>query len=290
MRFTFTTLLIVVCLFVGLPLISAQNQVVSETDVAFGEAGGEKLLLDVYRPQKAEGKRPAVVLVHGGGWRGGDKRGFAWHGQRLAEKGFVAFSVNYRLAPKHTYPAQLDDCQRAVRWVRANATQYGVDPQRIGAVGSSAGGHLVALLGTRDTRDKTEDALSKFSSKVQCVVDYFGPTDLRPNADRLPAQTVRNFIGKDASEAPELYADASPVTHVSKDDALFLIVHGTNDNTVPMAASEKLLNALKQAGVDATLLKIEGAGHGFHNQVNTPDAQKAWEAVVEFLMKRLKPS
>lgn len=113
---------------------------------------------------------------------------------------------------------------------------------------------------------------------------------LRPNPIRLPAQAVRDFIGKDASEAPELYADASPITHVSKDDAPFLIVHGTNDITVPMAASEKLMDALKQAGVDATLLKVEGAGHGFHNQVNTPNAQKAWEAVVEFLTKQLKPT
>lgn len=262
----------------------------TERNVVYGTVSGENLYLDVYRPKDTQSKHPAIVFIHGGGFRGGDKSQFGWHANQVIEKGYVAFSLNYRLAPKDLYPAAVDDCQRAIRWIRANAERYGVDPDRIGAAGSSAGGHLVSMLGTCDTLHPTEDGLATFSSKVSCVVNYFGPTDFRPvvNSPRAVA-TLANFLGKSAQEAPDLYADASPITHVSKTSVPFLSLHGNNDTSIPIAQSEKLTEALKQAGVEATLLTVEGAGHGFHNQVDSDNAQKAWQAALEFFDRHLKP-
>lgn len=262
----------------------------SERNVVYGTAGGQSLLLDVFRPKASEGPRPAVIFIHGGGFRGGDKSQFSWYANQLAGKGYVAFSINYRLAPKNLYPAAVDDCQRAVRWVRANAAEYGIDPNRIGAAGSSAGGHLVAMLGTCETLHGTNDDLDGYSSKVNCVVNYFGPTDFRPAANSPRAvQALANFLGKTAAEAPELYAEASPITHVGKDSAPCLSLHGSSDTSIPIAQSEKLTQALAAAGVEAALVTIEGAGHGFHNQADSENAQKAWQAAVAFFDRHLQP-
>jgi acetyl esterase/lipase len=279
------------CLAVG--ALRAQNnakkyEVVIENDVPYGEAGGEKLVLDVYRPKDATGKRPAVMLIHGGGWRQGSKSDFKTIAPDLATRGFVGFAVKYRFAPKFTHPAQLDDCQLAVRWVRANAEKYQVDADRIGAAGGSAGGHLSALLGVRDTRDNTAP-LSQFSSRVQCVVDYFGPTDLRPSSNVLYNNPVglflvREFLGKEPQQAPEICADASPITFVTKDDAPFFIIHGTADMLVPISQSEVMADALKKAGVEVSLLRVEGGGH------SADLVQKTWQETAVFLTKHLKPS
>lgn len=263
----------------------------NERNVVYGAINGENLYLDVYRPKDTEGKHPAILFIHGGGFRGGDKAQFGWHANQVREKGYVAFSLNYRLAPKDLYPAAVDDCQRAVRWIRAHADQYGVDPDRIGAVGSSAGGHLVAMLGTCETLHPIDDDLTPFSSKVNAVVNYFGPIDFRPivNSPRA-VSTLADFMGKSIDAAPELYADASPITHVSKTAAPFLSIHGRNDTSIPIAQSETLTEALKRAGAEATLLAVDGAGHGFHNQVESEDAKKAWQAAMEFLDRHLKPA
>lgn len=290
-RWYFVSLCAVLCL-AAVGVLRAQNngkkyEVVVENDVLYGEAGGEKLLLDVYRPKDAPGKRPAVVLIHGGGWRAGSKSDCKGLGQDLATRGFVGFAIKYRFAPRFTHPAQLDDCQLAVRWVRANAEKYQVDSDRIAAAGASAGGHLSAMLGVRDTRDKNAP-LSQFSSKVKCVVDVFGPMDLRLNSNTgynnpVGLVLVQGFIGKKPEESPELYADASPITFVSKDTAPFLILHGTKDNLVPISQSEAMVEALKKAGVEVNLIRVEEAGH------DAVPIQKGWQAAVEFLTKHLKP-
>lgn len=251
---------------------SSQNQPQIENDVAYGEAGGQKLLLDIYRPA-ADGKnRPAVILVHGGGWAGGDKKDFADLGKGLASQGYVAFSINYRLATANSnkYPAQLDDTQRAVRWMHANADKYGIDPKRFGALGASAGGHLVAFLGTRDTRDNSDKDLAQYSSRVQCVVDMFGPSDFTAQGPLSPEAMgiLVNFIGKTPQEAPDVYRDASPITFVDKTSAPFLIFHGTADPLVPIAQSQLLYDALRKAGVEATFVKFEGEGHGFQKKAS----------------------
>jgi len=260
-------------------------------DVEYGRAGGERLLLDLYIPEGAKKPLPAVVLIHGGGWVGGDKSRTQPAALFIAGHGYIVASVNYRLAPRHKYPAQLDDVQRAVRWLRMHAKDFGIDPKRIAAWGSSAGGHLAARLGLRDARDNSDPELSKYSARVQCVVDLFGPTDLAGAAERSPRaeRILLAFLGRPYGEAPELWRDASPLYHVSPDDAPFYIIHGTEDRLVPVSESEKLAEALRKAGVEVTFVKIEGMGHG---RPLTPRAREAFrralEGAIRFLDRHLK--
>ena len=157
-----------------------------QQDIPYGDAGGQKLLLDLYLPaENGSRPRPAIVLIHGGGWVGADKSTMRGMGNFLARTGFVAASVDYRLlrGNENRWPAQLDDVQRAVRWLRANARKYNIDPNHIGAFGHSAGAQLAALLGMEDTRDTSDPALAKYSSRVQAVVDVSGPTDFLKDHD-----------------------------------------------------------------------------------------------------------
>lgn len=261
-------LLCTLALLIGMAL-PGQTQDGADKDVVYGEAGGEQLKLDVYR-KAADGGQPlpGIIAIHGGGWSGGDKREFADACRGLADNGFVAFSVNYRLvkADANKWPAQIDDVQRAVRWIRANATKYGVDPNRIAALGASAGGHLAALLGTMDTRDNTDPTLATYSSRVQCVIDFFGPTDFTvaandKNVSPLAVALVRNFLGKTPEEAPEVYREASPITHVDKKTVPMLIFHGTLDPLVPLDQSQRFYDRLKKEGVEVQFFKLEGEGH-----------------------------
>ena len=265
-----------------------RGQAQEEKDVVYGEAGGEKLKLDVYRKEGQQGVLPAVILVHGGGWTGGDKKEFAEVSRGLAENGFVSFSVNYRLVKENSnkWPAQLDDVQRAVRWIRANAKKYNIDPNRLGAIGASAGGHLVAFLGTRDTRDNSDEALKNYSSRVNCVIDLFGPADLtlKPEEAKispLGMALVQNFIGKTPDEAPEAYKDASPITFVDKNTAPMLIYHGTADPLVPLDQSQRLYDRLKKEGIAVQFIKGEGEGHSLPTNLET--AQKLLAASGLFL-------
>lgn len=265
----------------------SQTGVQAERDVQYGEANGQKLLLDVYR-STTEQVRPAIVVIHGGGWSAGNKSQMAPVAERFAQSGFVAFSVGYRLVKpdRDKYPAQLDDVQLAVRWIRKNADKYKIDPERIGAIGFSAGGHLAALLGTRDTRDKT--IFPEFSSKVQAVVDVFGPADFDPSQKDIVGPVamaiLTNFIGKSPDAAPEMYRDASPAHHVSRDSAPFLIFHGIDDNLVPVDQSRRLERALKAKGVEVTLIEFEGEGHGFRR----PETNlRMFEESIKFFQRHL---
>ena len=166
-------------------------------NVAYGAINGHDLLLDVYEPADSGAHpRPAVLLIHGGGWTSFDKSTMRNMGKFLARSGIVAFSVNYRLLQgrDNRWPAQLDDVQRAVRWVRANAAKYRVDPEHIGAFGHSAGAQLAALLGMEDTRENSDAALAKYSSRVQAVVDVSGPTDFTTNRERRRSDFLANFL------------------------------------------------------------------------------------------------
>jgi acetyl esterase/lipase len=271
----------------------------NERDVTYGEADGQKLLLDVYLPEKPgaaavnSAPRPAVLFVHGGGWRGGNKRDFGALAAGVAKQGYVCFSVDYRLVAsnRNLWPAAWDDVQRAVRWVRANAARYHVDPQRIAAVGASAGGHLVALLGTTDTRDNSDPRLASYSSRVDCVVDMFGPVDftaaMKPKAPGIDVPAlVSQLMGKSLQEAPQLYREASPLFHVDRKSAPFLILHGTADPWVPVEQSERFDAALRSAGIESTLIKFEGEGHGFKNRENV---EKFVLAMRDFLKRHLQP-
>ena len=241
-------------------------------NVVYGAANGTQLLLDIY---ETAGPRtdlhPAVILIHGGGWTDLDKSTMSRMGQFLARSGFVAFSVDYRLfnGKQNQWPAQLDDVQRAVRWVRANAVKYGVRPEHIGAFGHSAGAQLAALLGMEDTRDNSDASLAKYSSKVQAVVDSSGPTDFVADRGAESSAFLVNFLGVRYTDKPEVWRDASPVYRVAKSDAPFLIVHGTHDDNVPIAQAQELCDKLQAAGVPVKFVKID-AGHTFQ----TPEARR----------------
>jgi acetyl esterase/lipase len=167
--------------------------------------------------------------------------------------------VDYRLfhGQENRWPAQLDDVQRAVRWLRANAAGYNVRPERIGAFGHSAGAQLAALLGMEETRDNSDRALARYSSKVQAVVDVSGPTDFTAEQDPEGLGFFSSFLGTSYSQHPEAWREASPAFHVSKANAPFLIVHGTRDQSVPIAQSQELFEKLQSAGVPVSFIKVD---------------------------------
>jgi acetyl esterase/lipase len=262
-----------------LPTAQAQRQparlpvnVVAHRDIEYGKGGDISLKLDVYTP-KAEAKKPlpVVVWIHGGGWQGGNKNGGAGRlGSLVASGNYAGVSVGYRLTDKASWPAQIHDCKAAIRWIRANAKKYNFDPNKIGVWGSSAGGHLVAMLGTSgDVKEMEGDNGSPGqSSRVTCVVDFCGPSDFLAfgkESPRMndPKSPVGKLLGGAIRDKVDVAKSASPVTYVSKDDPPFLIMHGTKDKTVPLAQAEILQSALKKAGVDTTFVAIEGGGHGF---------------------------
>ncbi len=248
---------------------SRANHTVSvEKDISYGVVGGHPLLLDVYDPGDESGDvRPAVILLHGGGWTTGDKSGMAELSMLFAQSGYVAFSVGYRLTHdnENLWPAQLDDVQRAVRWIRAHATKYGVDRDRIGAYGYSAGAQLAALLGMEDTRDNCDPALAKYSSRVEAVIDVSGPTDFTTNRDPDGDAFLTTFFGGDFAHRADVWKEASPVFHVSKKSAPFLIVHGLRDENVPIAQAQELVEKLKQAKVPVKFVTLD-EDHNFHSR------------------------
>jgi acetyl esterase/lipase len=236
-------------------------------DVAYGVAGGQTLLLDIFEPANNSGKpRPAVVLVHGGGWTSFDKSTMLRLAQFLALAGFVAVPVDYRLYHDDAtrWPAQLDDVQRAVRWLRANSAKYNLDPQRIGAYGHSSGAQLALLLGMVETRDNSDATLAKYYSKVQAVVDASGPSDFTEHVNGDDAKFLTSFFGADFAAHPEIWREASPIFHVAKSDAPILIIHGTRDDSVPIAQAEALNDALRKAGATVQFLRLD-SDHMFHD-------------------------
>jgi acetyl esterase/lipase len=235
--------------------------------------GGDSLAwrLDLAMPSTpARARRPGIVFVHGGGWHGGDKSGEAFLGNCLAyaAKGYVCISVNYRLSGEAPFPAAVEDIKCAVRWLRAHGAQYGLDADRIGAMGVSAGGHLVSMLGLvpREAGLEGDGPYRDRSSRVQAVVDVCGPSDfgaaLEGEQRTNDPDVWRRFLGGSDAELRERQQAASPVTYVARDAPPFLIVHGTADPIVPVAQADALFEALEGVGADVTYLRIDGAGHG----------------------------
>lgn len=293
-------------------------------DVIYANVGGMPLTLDLYRPANTTATLPLVVWIHGGGWRAGSKEAVPREALSLVEQGFALASVNYRLTSQAgrygeepvIFPAQIHDVKGAVRFLRAQAQNYQIDPERIGVWGSSAGGHLAALLATTGGVAELEGTVGgneKVSSRVQAAVDYFGPTDLLAMADDRATSggrpvggvppgsfAVASLVGHDqpgeglleikakldSTEAPYpalkvLLGQASPMTHVSADDAPMLIAHGEQDRLVPPIQSQRLYNALKAKGIKVELMMVPGAGHGILGR-------QAGEAALRFLGEQLK--
>jgi acetyl esterase/lipase len=258
-------------------------------NLVYVPGGHERHQLDLYLPDSASPQPfPLVIWIHGGAWRQGSKD--RCPARFLLQEGFAVASINYRLSQHAIYPAQIQDCKTAVRWLRAHAGQYGLDPDHFGAWGSSAGGHLAALLGTTGHVDAFDlGPHPELSSRVQAVCDFFGPTDfLRMNDHpgrmdhNAPDSPESQLVGGPIQEHPEKTAQANPVTHVAKDAPPFLIMHGDRDPLVPYQQSELLDKKLRAAGVPSELVLIKGAGHGFK-------ARDTHDKVRQFFLKQLKP-
>jgi acetyl esterase/lipase len=265
------------------------------TDLVYGPHNtDDRNALDLYVP-RSEAPLPLVIWVHGGAWQNGSKSP-GNPAMRLLERGYAVAATNYRLSRHATFPAQIEDCKAAVRYLRVNAKKYGLDPDAFGVWGSSAGGHLVALLGTSgDAKALEGDGENRgTSSRVQAVVDFYGPADLtRMGAMSGPDSKIDHdapdspesrLLGGPVQQKKELAAKANPITYISKDDPPFLIVHGDADPVVPLGQSELLHAALKKAGVESELVVIKGGGHGGAGFA-TPDLQVK---IAGFFDKHLK--
>ena len=239
-----------------------------EMGVVYGEIDGKKLLADIRRPTGADTPAHAVILIHGGGWttQTSGPDAMIAPAELLPQEGFVTFTISYRLtndpAGPSQWPDQLDDVQRAVRWVRANASQYGVNPDRVSAVGYSAGGHLAALLAVRETRDDAIPELAGMSSRVNAAVVVAGHLDLTIAS---PQEWVNDLVvlllGGTADEEPERWLDASPIEWVDAESAPMMLIHGTLDDVNPIEHATRMADALADAGANVVLEEMADHDH-----------------------------
>jgi acetyl esterase/lipase len=266
-------------LFVGAALlVSAQNQkkgraaqskmpenVEKTADIVYATYGEKQLRLDLYTPKpKPAGLIPGIVVIRGGGWRQGDKNGFASIAAGLAAKGFAAACIEYRVLPDVKINDCVKDTKAAVRWMRAEGKRYGIQADAIGAIGGSAGGHLVALLATSSKVSKLEGdgGHAGVSSRIQASVPMAPVVDFTSFAQkRGDAGGASAMFGNE----PEMVKVLSPVTHIDRDSAPILLIHGSEDKTVPITQSQEMLERYKKAGLSADLVTIDGAPHSFWN-------------------------
>ncbi len=251
------------------------------------QGGHERNKLDLYLPEKPKGPMPLIVCVHGGGWGAGSKENVPAFPMLL--DGYAVASINYRLLQHAPFPAQIQDCKAAIRWLRAHAKQYRLDPDHVAVWGHSAGGHLVALLGTTAGVKAFEGNGGHLdqSSRVQAVVDWAGPADLWSLYGHIsdPKAGPSVLLGGAVHGNKAKALAASPITYVSKDAAPFFIVHGDKDDLVPISQSQRLAEALKKAGAEVTLRTLVGIRHG------SPEffGGEARRLTEEFLRRHLRP-
>jgi acetyl esterase/lipase len=252
------------------PQPSVPGGVKAYRDLAYIERGHERQKLDLYLPEKTDGPVPVILWIHGGGWQSGSKDMCLPLRQGYVAKGYAVASIGYRLSGDAIFPAQIQDCKAAVRWLRAHAKEYGIDSGRFGAWGSSAGGHLVVLLGTSGgVREWDRGPHPDQSSAVQAVCDFYGPTDLTIfvntpgyESHARSESPEAKLLGGAVADVPAKARQANPITYVTEDDPPFLIVHGDGDRTVPLNQSQLLFEALNKVRVPAHFHTIKGAGHG----------------------------
>ncbi|MFO0969881.1 MAG: alpha/beta hydrolase [Gemmataceae bacterium] len=259
-----------------------------EAGIEYANPADQHLQLNMARPKKGSGPFPAIICIHGGGFRAGKREGYDAQCIRLAQHGYVAMTVSYRLAPKFPFPAAIHDTKAAVRWVRANASKYGIDPDRIGVMGGSAGGHLAQFLGvTSDVKEfEGTGGNPEQSSKVSCVVNYYGPSDFTKSYGKSvdAAEVLPLFLGGDLKTELRKHLRASPLYWVTPNAAPTLCIHGTEDKYVAHEQAEWIVDRLKAAGVEADLLTLKGAGHGFSGK----NAETAERAMIAFFDRHLK--
>lgn len=258
------------------PLWAADAETLSrpiraDKDVAYGEVDGRKLRADVYRPDDDQ-LRPGVLMIHGGAWTSGNKWNMSDHARQLAQAGYVVVNINYRLAPANKYPAQIDDCRRALAWMSSAAGEYRIDTQRLAVYGYSAGGHLAAMLAT----DRSSEA-----PKLAAAVVGGAPCDLSfiPEESRA----IAHVLGGTRGELPRVYQEASPVSYASSDDCPMFFFHGDCDLIVPPTASRVLCERLTDLGVETCYYSVEKQGHLL--SFIDSDARRA---AIDFLDKHLQ--
>ena len=274
--------------------------VIVDRNITYGKAGEFELKLDLARPGR-DGLFPAIVFIHGGGWHLSDRQAYRQEIREAAEKGYVAVTIDYRLmkfdeAKKESttaapiFPAQIHDAKAAVRWLRAHADQYHVDPHRIGVTGASAGGHLSLLVGLTDPTANLEGESGNpgQSSRVQAVVNVFGPTDMVGCYEKSTVAWIfRLFMGGTPDEAGQRYRAASPITYVTKDDPPVLTVHGDQDALVPVEQAIRLDAKMKAAGAFHQLTVFEGQKHGFRDEYQRKAMDAMWAFFDQHLQQRV---
>jgi acetyl esterase/lipase len=286
-RFALVLLAAFLCLSSRAAELTVPDNVTFERDVEYANAGGAKLQLNLARPKDVKGPLPAVLCIHGGGFRAGSREGYNKLCLTLAQRGFVAATISYRLAPAHQFPAAVHDTKAAVRWLRANAARLGIDPTRIGVTGGSAGGHLAQFLGVTAGVKEFEGAdNSGFSSAVTCVVNVYGPSDFTKSYGKsVDAHVVLPmWLGGDVDSARAKHIQSSPLNWVTPSAAPTLIIHGTEDKYVAYEQALWMRDRLTACGVPVELLTLEGAGHGFKGA----DAEKSEAALLAYFEQRLK--
>jgi len=265
-----------------------------DRDLVYAQPGGQRLLADAFIPN-APGPHPGVLVVHGGGWMSGGRTQLNRVAEMLAEADYTAVAINYRLAPKHTFPAQIEDCREAVAWMRQNAERLEIDPTRIGAFGYSAGGQLVALLGTTDGTEnspseqdvKTDAPIdddggqTKVDTSIKAFVAGGAPCDFRYIPPK--AKYLAFWLGGTREEKPEQYELASPAVFVTPGDAPGFFYHGTNDKVVPMISSVGMVFVMRRAGVPAEIHRVVDAGH-----IPAAHDVPATQAGIEFFDRYLR--
>ena len=268
--------------------LAVPDDVLFESGIEYANPDNQHLQLNLARPKNASGLMPAVLCIHGGGFRAGTRDGYNALYVRLAQRGFVAVTVTYRLAPKYPFPAAVYDVKAAVRWLRAKAAKYQIDPTRIGVTGDSAGGHLAQFLGVTAgvTRFEGDGGNAGQSSAVNCVVNRYGPSNLLKSYDASvdAAEVLPLFLGGDRETAREQHILASPLNWVTPNTAPTLLLHGTEDKYVAYEQAVWTRDRLQTCGVEVELLTLTGAGHGFKGA----DAEKAEQSLVTFFESHLK--
>ena len=273
------------------PAFSLPEGVELKRDVVYAKGGGRDLHLDLFLPKAGAGPFPAVVYIHGGGWVNGSKAAFQRQAAYMATHGFAGACIEYRLSGEAKYPAAVHDSKAAVRWVRANAKALRINPDKIGCAGGSAGGHLVAMLGTTAglKRFEGDGGNPGQSSRVAAVAAFNPAVDFESWGKLAPTNagnSLVKFLGATYAENPRLWADAAPLTHVGKDSAPFLFLHGNADSTVPYKQSVDMMKRLQAAGVHAEIFTAEGAAHSFFNR--PPFYEPALKRMEEFFSRFLK--
>lgn len=275
-----------------IPLIQiTPPEVTIKRDIVYGAAGDRPLKLDLYSPTEAQEPLPGILFIHGGGWKHGKKEDYYTYGITFARMGYVFASVGYRLSGEAPYPAAVHDVKAAVRWMRSQAASIGVDPDRIGVGGGSAGAHLAMMIGYTSDIEKFDgnNGHPGVSSRVQAVANIYGPTDLTTAFAReqsVSGSLLRPFFGGTYDEQPEKYAEASPIRYVTPDDPPTLILHGTVDEVVPVNQADLLAGALERAGVPYIYDRLPGWPHAM--DVAWPVNQRCVWLMERFFDRYLK--